>query len=76
MRCTSCRPGRGSHLSGSTCTAPDGSLPDRDELPEVDRILTTDFPKKHTGPALSARLGDTAVEVCDLGVTMRLDFVE
>lgn len=63
-------------LTGFNLYGPDGALPDHEDLPEVDRILTTDFPKKHTGPALSARLGDTAVEVCDLGVTVRLDLDE
>lgn len=60
-------------LIGFNLYGPEGSLPDQDELPEVDRILTTDFPRKHTGPGLSARLGDTALDVCDLGVTVRLD---
>ncbi len=63
-------------LTGFNLYGPDGSLPDQDELSEVDRILTTDFPKKHTGPGLSARLGETTVEVCDLGVRVRLDLDE
>jgi hypothetical protein len=58
-------------LKGFNLYGPDGALPDQDELPEVDRILTTDVPRKWTGPALSARLGDTAVEVCDLGVEIQ-----
>lgn len=68
--------GPGSSLKGFNLYGPDGALPDQDELPEVDRNLTTDVPRKWTGPALSARVGDTSVEVCDLGVTMQLDLVE
>ena len=68
--------GPGNSLKGFNLYGPDGALPDQDELPEVDRLLTTDAPRKWTGPALSARVGDTSVEVCDLGVTMQLDLVE